>query len=494
MKKARSSPLLLATVRQRVRNMMLCLLAACAGMAHASETVTVIEYYNQNLDAYFITARGNEQSLLDTAAGFSRTGTRFVANAAADATSVQTRICRFYISSSSPFVSSHFYGAESTDCALLLASTPAGFSFEGYDFAVAGPDSSGTCPANSRLPVYRAFRPAAGGKTPNHRYTASLVEYNRMLSLGWAGEGIVYCTTAAQYPVADSLRSTAVQQTAAHDPACTPAAPFYYEIGDRDGARVSGSVGLLYGAATEVPIASASKWFYGAYVTQQRGGNLSAEDVRFLTFSSGYVTFDSCSRDDSVGSCAVAGTNGDYSPAADGKFFYAGSHMQTHAARYTGLGSLYNAGLADAMLGTLGMTGYSANFRYSQPQLAGGITTSANVYTAFLRKLLRQDLVAGSQLNAHARCTNPQTCTSAIATPFPVTESPNYSVGHWVEDTLIADGAYSSAGAFGFYPWIEPTKAYYGVLVRSVLLGKPALDSVACGRKLRLAWATGVAS
>ena len=27
-----------------------------------------------------------------------------------------------------------------------------------------------------------------------------------------------------------------------------------------------------------------------------------------------------------------------------------------------------------------------------------------------------------------------------------------------------------------------------------VLIGKPAMDSVACGRKLRLAWATGVAS
>ena len=93
-----------------------------------------------------------------------------------------------------------------------------------------------------------------------------------------------------------------------------------------------------------------------------------------------------------------------------------------------------------------------------------------------------------------ASSTSAATCTSAIATPFPATESPNYSVGHWVEDTLIADGAYSSAGAFGFYPWIEPTKAYYGVLVRAVLIGKPAMDSVACGRKLRLAWATGVAS
>ena len=38
-------------------------------------------------------------------------------------------------------------------------------------------------------------------------------------------------------------------------------------------------------------IASASKWIYGMYVVQQRGGaaNLTANDVRFLTFESGYT-------------------------------------------------------------------------------------------------------------------------------------------------------------------------------------------------------------
>ena len=102
-----------------------------------------------------------------------------------------------------------------------------------------------------------------------------------------------------------------------------------------------------------MPIASRIKWFYGAYVTQQRGGNLSADDVRFLTFSSGYVTFDNaCARDDTVGSCAVAAAI-NYTPAADGKFFITAAtcRRMRHAAMALGC-SLKNAGLADAMLGT----------------------------------------------------------------------------------------------------------------------------------------------
>ncbi len=466
--------------------------AATATTAQAVETVTVIEYYNQSLDAYFITARVDEQTLLDSSPNFVHTGTRFVANAAADATASQTRICRFYISGVSPFVSSHFYGAESKDCVPLRASVPAGFSFEGYDFAVTSPDASGVCPTASKVPVYRAFRVAANGKTPNHRYTPSLAEYNRMIGLGWTAEGVAYCTSAAQYPVAESARVNAVKQVATTDTSCANVAPFYYEIGDVTGARVSGSVGLIYGAATQMSIASASKWLYGAYVTQTRGGLLTADDIRFLTFTSGYVTFSSCARTDTVGSCAVSGTNGNYTPAAAGKFFYEGSHMQTHATNFMSLGPLANAELATTIINGLGLSANAADFRYTQPQLAGGVSTSANTYTAFLRKLLDHSLIAGTQLNTNAVCTNNQTCATAIYSPFPSTESPNYSIGHWVEDTLVGDGAYSSAGAFGFYPWIEPTKANYGVLARLDVSANAGAGSVPCGRKLRLAWATGV--
>lgn len=465
--------------------------------AHAApsvETVTVVEYYNAPLDAYFITARAAEQALLDATPGFSQTGARFVANAAADATPGQTRVCRFYVSSNSPFTSSHFYGAERTDCSALIAARLAGFNFEGYDFAVTLPSAERTCLASAKLPVYRAFRKAANSKTANHRYTASSIEYNAMIARGWSGEGVAYCTPAAQYPVPESARGAAVRQVATENVSCAAVAPFYYEIGDKQGARVSGSVGTGITATTLMSIASASKWFYGAYVTQMRGGLLTSDDVRFLTFSSGYVTFTACAQTDTVGSCAVSGSNGVLTPAAVGKFFYAGSHMQTHANNFTALGSLGSAGLATAILGGLGMSANAADFHYTQPQLAGGAYTSANTYTAFLRKLLDQSLGAGTQLNSHAVCTNSQTCANALYSPFAATESPTYSIGHWVEDPLVSDGAYSSAGAFGFYPWIEPTRAHYGVLARQDFGLRSGAESVPCGRKLRQAWATGDAS
>ena len=472
------------------------LLALIPVATHAVETVTVIEYYNRSLDAYFITARPGEQLLLDNTAGFSRTGARFVANAAADATSGQTRICRFYISGGSPFVSSHFYGAETTDCQPLQAANLPGFSFEGYDFAVTRPDASGVCPVTNKVPIYRAFRPASGGITANHRYTPWLAQYNELVAFGWAGEGVAYCTSAAQFPVTEAARVNAVKQVANADASCAAIAPFYYEIGDATGALVSGSVGtgngITYSASTAMPIASASKWLYGAYVTQARSGALSADDIRFLNFTSGYVSFSSCAQSDTVGSCAVSGINGNYTPAAAGKFFYAGSHMQTHAANFMGLGAQANAGLASTVINGLGLPAYGADFRYTQPQLAGGVTTSANTYTAFLRKLLDRSLIAGTQLNAHAVCTNNQACASALYSPFPATESPSYSIGHWVEDTINGDGAYSSAGAFGFYPWIEPTKANYGVIARTDLGANSGAESVPCGRKLRGAWAAGV--
>lgn len=154
---------------------------------------------------------------------------------------------------------------------------------------------------------------------------------------------------------------------------------------------------------------------------------------------------------------------------------------------------LANAGLASTIINGLGLSANAADFRYAQPQLAGGVSTSANTYTAFLRELLDHSLIAGTQLNAIAVCTNSQTCTTAISSPFPATEGLTYSLGHWVEDTLIGDGAYSSAGAFGVYPWIEPTKANYGVLARTDVGANSGAESVPCGRKLRLAWATGVA-
>jgi arylsulfatase A-like enzyme len=176
---------------------LICALAIALAMPRisAAQTVTVVEYYHKVLDAYFITGRAAEQSLLDGAADFQRTGMTFQATNAVNAGQTQTRICRFYISTSSPFASTHFYGREDTDCELVLGLNLPGFNWEGYDFAVT-PTTGGACPVGSTA-IYRGFRAASGGKTPNHRYSASVSDYNAAITAGYSGEGIAFCASGA---------------------------------------------------------------------------------------------------------------------------------------------------------------------------------------------------------------------------------------------------------------------------------------------------------
>lgn len=179
----------------------LVLFAAFAGAATSTsaQSVTVVEYYSRALDAYFMTGRSSEQSLLDgLPADFSRTGMQFTATAASAATASQVRVCRFYINIAAPLVSSHFYGREGVDCETLRAQNPPGFSYEDYDFAVTSPDASGVCAAATPIPVFRSFRAVASGRTSNHRYTTSRASYDGMTAAGWVPEQVAFCVTAAK--------------------------------------------------------------------------------------------------------------------------------------------------------------------------------------------------------------------------------------------------------------------------------------------------------
>ncbi len=175
---------------------MFALLGVAFAVAASAQTVTVVEYYNKALDAYFMTGRTAEQTALDGVADFQRTGMTFQATATASATAAQTRVCRFYIRFDTPaFVSSHFYGRQGVDCESIRGQNIAGFTWEDYDFATQQP-TDGVCPAGTTA-IYRGFRVAAGGKTSNHRYSASLATYNAAIAAGYVGEGAALCATAA---------------------------------------------------------------------------------------------------------------------------------------------------------------------------------------------------------------------------------------------------------------------------------------------------------
>lgn len=318
--------------------------------------------------------------------------------------------------------------------------------------------------------------------------------------------GIANASLAASAVTSSSislaLRTHAANQTAQNNAACTAIQPFYWEIGDQTEALASASVGgKTYTANTLMPIASASKWIFGAYAVQARQGQLSRDDIAALTMSSGYTNFGATScvkflpaRRDSqtVQECFQTdnprgGNNSDYNSQALGKFYYNGGHFQKLALDM-GLGADNNAALQRDMQMYLGT---DFKFTFGSPQLAGGVNTSANNYAIFLRKILNKQLYIGNLLGAYSVCTNPKTCTSAIYTPVPANLSWDYSLGHWVEsDPVAGDGTFSSTGAFGFYPWIDKSKTFYGIVARKDTAGSGS-DSSLCGGLIRKAWMTG---
>ncbi|MGN6528633.1 MAG: hypothetical protein ACTHL8_19755 [Burkholderiaceae bacterium] len=292
-------------------------------------------------------------------------------------------------------------------------------------------------------------------------------------------------TAAASGPEL-ARRAEAARAAAAHDPACVAVQPFYWSVGDAGGMQADGREGRHAPAAeTKMPVASASKWVYAAYVVQQRQGSLSADDVRFLTLTSGYTDFRFCLRGQTVEQCDRFLGNGRHVAANDGRFDYGGGHMQRHAV-LDALGPDDDAALAAHVNAALGTA-----FAYAQPQLAGGLRATPAQYGVFLQGIVGGRLDMRAALGTHAVCTDPATCPTAVYSPA-APLALHYSIGHWVEDEPgTGDGAFSSAGAFGFYPWISADKAWWGVVARVDHRRTAAMDSARCGRRIRAAWLAG---
>ena len=312
-------------------------------------------------------------------------------------------------------------------------------------------------------------------------------------------------------PTANSI--AAAKATAQNNALCdAPIKPFYWEIGDQTGPLASGSLGSDSSgtpvlATTKLGIASASKWIYSTYVTQMRGSaaSLTSQDVNFLHFTSGYTnmvddtTGSTCPKTtgtDSVNQCLTQSNSAGalYSaqdPATVGKFDYNGGHMENHASQLTSLGPVVVGVLGQTMAAILGS---GTTIEYTEPLMSGGIYMTGNNYALILRHILDGSFAMHDALGTHAVCTRPSANCDAVFSP--ILEAWHYSIGHWVEDDPnTGDGTFSSPGAFGFYPWIESTKTYYGIISRAQPTGtgeQQGYASVQCGRLIRRAWMTGV--
>ncbi|MEO8134949.1 MAG: hypothetical protein ABI831_13330 [Betaproteobacteria bacterium] len=172
----------------------------CAAMVPAVVQAAVVEFFNPDLNNYFITADPVEQAFVDTGAvgRWQRTGNVFGAGG-------PTPVCRFGGNSNiNPATgtfygpNSHFYTADANECAGLKAiftPTAPSWKFESNDFLTT-PAVNGACPA-PLIPVYRAYNNGfAKGIASNHRITSNRDAYLQTIAAGSIGEGVVMCAPA----------------------------------------------------------------------------------------------------------------------------------------------------------------------------------------------------------------------------------------------------------------------------------------------------------
>jgi hypothetical protein len=307
-------------------------------------------------------------------------------------------------------------------------------------------------------------------------------------------------TAAGDGAPTNAQRAEAARLTAEQNPLCSTGTlgAYYWEVGDASGTLAAGEQG---GGAitgnTPMNVASASKWPFAAYVLERRGDEPAL--VPYLNFTSGYSEFSNllCQSDGTLAECMNGGRNDD--EAARGSFHYQGGHMQQLGV-LLGLGALRNDGLGAELRSVLGA---ELPLAYVSPQPPGGLRTTPHAYARFLRRLLAASadpLQLGAALGRHAVCTvASDTCAAAPEGESFLPEPFHYALGHWVEDNPVttpqANVAYSSAGAFGFYPWVDRDRQLYGLVARENLdlSVRQGYASLQCGRLIRLAWKTGSA-
>jgi Repeat of unknown function (DUF5648) len=157
----------------------------------------VIEYYNPDVDHFFITAGTDEQKVVDSGAAgrWLRTGFNFKSGG-------DVSVCRFYGNTNfDPATgkiygpNSHFYTGNTAECNELKAGylpNALSWKFESLDFLTRLP-VGGSCP-NGTIPVYRAYNNGFNQKiASNHRLTTDKAAYDKMLLVGWVAEGISLC-------------------------------------------------------------------------------------------------------------------------------------------------------------------------------------------------------------------------------------------------------------------------------------------------------------
>ena len=195
-----NTPLTLAPGASNQVRQYVSTVASGVGVTTLQKTMT--EYLYAPLAYYFLTSRDNEKQILDSAAGWSRTGNSFSVLANNDPGT--KGITRYYFDKVARGSSrgTHFYtlvAAEKTALAALnpnnaqLPGKPYNEDIDSFAYLPAVEGIGGSC-ASGLQPLYRAFRgPVRFPDDANHRFTTDIALYNVLVGLGWDGEGVKAC-------------------------------------------------------------------------------------------------------------------------------------------------------------------------------------------------------------------------------------------------------------------------------------------------------------
>jgi hypothetical protein len=122
-------------------------------------------------------------------------------------------------------------------------------------------------------------------------------------------------------------------------------------------------------------------------------------------------------------------------------------------------------------------------FAYVAPTMSSGLQASAADYATFLQRIITLTYQISGYLNYSPVATYP--CENGLSgcSPFGSVNF-HFSLHHWIEDNTggtypmhgtrqpVGDGAFSSPGAYGFYPWISTDKHCYGIISTKGNVGK----------------------
>ncbi len=186
-----------------------CQAVDCAGVAQEKPIpddqykIEVTEFYNTNLDHYFITQDRDEVAAIEAGKagkGWQRTGHVFNAWRLQSTSLAPPGACRFY-GSMSPGPNSHFFTISKEECAFLVKRSEEvspdkpRWNLEYYSvFTAFEPGADGRC-REGLVPVYRAYNNGySKGIDSNHRFVTDRTLLQPLIAEGWVDEGIKMCT------------------------------------------------------------------------------------------------------------------------------------------------------------------------------------------------------------------------------------------------------------------------------------------------------------